>query len=93
MEAIRQVKLNVVEWVVVVLVAIGAINWGLIGIGGLLGANFNVINLLIGRFPLTESFVYLLVGIAGVYFVYFAARLWEARTGELTEPAKKRAIK
>ena len=50
------------------LVIIGAINWGLVGLGNLLGgADYNLVTLIIGRFsPTAEDIVYLLVGIAGV---------------------------
>lgn len=48
------------------LVTIGALNWGLIGIGGFMGKNFNVVNLLLGSWPQVELVVYILVGVAGV---------------------------
>lgn len=49
-----------------VLVIIGALNWGLVGIGGFMGENLNLVNLLLGAWPVVENIVYLLVGIAGV---------------------------
>lgn len=54
------------------LVVIGALNWGLTGLGGLLGTNLNVVNLLLTqtlKLPMAvESVVYLLVGVAGLAF-------------------------
>jgi uncharacterized membrane protein YuzA (DUF378 family) len=56
-----------VTWI---LVAIGAINWGLVGLGGFFGSNWNLVSLLIGSWsPIVEYIVYVLVGIAGVMFV------------------------
>jgi uncharacterized protein len=49
-----------------VLVIIGALNWGLVGIGGFLGMNLNLVNLIVGRWPMIEWIVYILVGIAAV---------------------------
>lgn len=49
------------------LVTIGALNWGLTGIGMLVGTNLNVVNLLLGRVSVLEAVVYLLVGAAAVY--------------------------
>lgn len=49
-----------------VLVIIGALNWGLVGIGMFMNQNFNVVNLLLGNWPVVEAIVYLLVGIAAV---------------------------
>jgi uncharacterized membrane protein YuzA (DUF378 family) len=55
-----------------ILVIVGGINWGLVGIGMLLGkgASFNVVNLLLGSLPLIEGIVYLLVGVAAVLMIF-----------------------
>lgn len=49
-----------------VLVIVGALNWGLAGIGYFLGTNLNVVNFLLGSWPSVENLVYLLVGIAAL---------------------------
>jgi uncharacterized membrane protein YuzA (DUF378 family) len=51
------------------LVIIGALNWGLVGLGTLIGAtsSWNVVELLIGRWPMFTAIVYLLVGLAAIY--------------------------
>lgn len=49
-----------------ILVIVGALNWGLVGLGGFMGANWNVVNLVLGAWPQVEWIVYVLVGIAGV---------------------------
>ena len=49
-----------------ILVVIGALNWGLIGIGAFIGSNLNVVNLILGSIPVLERIVYILVGISGV---------------------------
>ncbi len=50
-----------VAWI---LILIGGLNWGLVGLGGLLGSNLNVVNMILGGWPMVESIVYLLVGVA-----------------------------
>lgn len=50
-----------------ILLMVGGINWGLIGLGGLLGANWNVVGLILGSWPTVEWLVYLLVGLSAVY--------------------------
>lgn len=51
-----------------ILVIIGALNWGLMAIGYFLGgANWNVVNLLLGNWPVVENVVYLLVGLSALY--------------------------
>ncbi len=48
------------------LVVIGGLNWGLVGLGMLIGSNLNVVNLIFGRMPTVEAIVYLLVGVATI---------------------------
>jgi uncharacterized membrane protein YuzA (DUF378 family) len=48
------------------LVIIGAINWGLVGVGGLIGHDWNVVHMIFGMITWLEAAVYILVGIAGV---------------------------
>ncbi len=49
-----------------VLVIIGALNWGLVGLGGFMGSNWNLVNLLLGAWPMVEWIVYILVGLSGL---------------------------
>lgn len=44
-----------------ILVIIGALNWGLTALG------FNVVNLLLGTWPMVEKIVYILVGLSAIY--------------------------
>lgn len=53
-----------------VLLVIGALNWGLVGIGMLLGSDWNVVGLLLGSVPMLEAIVYILVGLAGVLGIF-----------------------
>lgn len=48
------------------LVVIGALNWGLVGLGGFVGQDWNVVHLILGAWPVVEWVVYILVGVAGV---------------------------
>lgn len=52
-----------VHMVAFLLVVVGAINWGLSALG------FNVVQMLLGSWPMVEKVVYLLVGVAGVYLL------------------------
>ncbi len=50
-----------------VLVVVGALNWGLVGLGMLMGgADWNLVHMIFGSMVTVEAIVYLLVGIAGV---------------------------
>jgi uncharacterized membrane protein YuzA (DUF378 family) len=48
------------------LILIGALNWGLVGIGGFAGADWNVVNMLLGGWPQLEWIVYILVGLSAL---------------------------
>lgn len=48
---------------------IGALNWGLVGVGGFMGSNWNVVNLLLGSWPTVEWIVYVLVGLSAVQLI------------------------
>jgi uncharacterized membrane protein YuzA (DUF378 family) len=53
-----------------VLLLIGGLNWGLVGIGMLVNSNWNVVNLLLGYWPVVEAIVYILVGIAALVKIF-----------------------
>lgn len=48
------------------LLVIGGLNWGLVGLGGFLGRDLNVVHLVFGSVDWLEWLVYLLVGVAAV---------------------------
>jgi uncharacterized protein len=73
-------RLNVIDWAAMVLVIVGALNWGLVGLFG-----FNLVNALFGGVPTIESIVYVLVGIAGAWMIYTGVKLGTRGTREARE--------
>ncbi len=59
-------KIHMIAWI---LVMVGALNWGLIGLGGFMGGNWNLVHLIFGSWPMLEWLVYVLVGASAVYEV------------------------
>lgn len=53
-----------------ILVIVGAVNWGLVGLGMLMGSNWNVVNMILGSIPTLEALVYVLVGLSGVWMIW-----------------------
>lgn len=53
-----------------VLVIIGGLNWGLVGIGMLLGKNWNLVNAIFGSMPTVEAIIYVLVGLAAIVLFF-----------------------
>lgn len=64
-----------------VLVMIGALNWGLIGLGGFLGRDLNVVHMVLGSWPAVESIVYLLVGVAAAVKLLSLCKCCKKSTG------------
>jgi uncharacterized protein len=59
--------MKAMHMVAFLLAMVGALNWGLVGIGGFMGSNLNVVNLILGSMPQVEWIVYVLVGVSAVY--------------------------
>lgn len=57
-------NLHKVAWI---LVMIGGLNWLLVGLGGFVGGNWNLVDLILGSWPQVEWLVYILVGLSAVY--------------------------
>ena len=51
------------------LTIIGGLNWGLVGIGNLVGGDWNVVNMILGSVSWLEAIVYVLVGLSAIYMV------------------------
>ena len=48
------------------LVVIGALNWGLVGLGGFFDGDWNVVHMIFGSVSWLEWLIYVLVGVAGI---------------------------
>lgn len=67
-------KLNTIDWIAVVLVIIGGLNWGLIGLFDL-----NLVDKIFGSIGWLASLIYILVGIAAIYLAVYANKLQKAQ--------------
>jgi len=59
--------MNPLDWIAVVLVVIGGLNWGLYGL-----LNMDLVNVIVGGFPPLNTIVYVLVALSALYLLYFA---------------------
>lgn len=62
-------NLNVIDWISLVLIIIGALNWGLIGL-----FKFNLVKAVLGEGAYART-VYSLVGLGGLYAIYLVTQL------------------
>ena len=58
-------KLTILDWVVLVLVIVGAINWGLVGL-----FNFDLVAGIFGSMTWLSKIIYDLVGLSGLYLIF-----------------------
>ena len=54
--------MNALDWIARILVIIGALNWGLVGVG--VG---DLVDLIFGGIPILATIVYVLVGLGGIW--------------------------
>lgn len=62
-------KLSTLDLVAVVLVVVGALNWGLVALG------FNLVETVFGSLPWLVTLVYALVGVSAVYVAVILPKL------------------
>ncbi len=56
--------MKIIDKIALVLVVIGAINWGLVGI-----FNFNLVDAIFGAMSILSRIIYILVGISGLWSI------------------------
>ena len=84
-------RTNWADWLSVLLLVVGALNWGIIGFTGLfMGGPVNAVSVILELIFLPEAalaleyIIYLLVGLAGLYFFYPAYKMARDRRAEAT---------
>ena len=66
-------KLNVLDWIAIILTVIGGINWGLVGV---FGSDGDVVAAIFGGMEtIGAKVIYVVVGIAALYLIYTASKM------------------
>lgn len=63
-------KLSVLDWVALVLVIVGGLNWGLVG-----AMDFDLVATIFGDMSSLSRVVYVLVGLSAVYLAVMSSKL------------------
>jgi uncharacterized protein len=58
---------NAIDWIAMILVIIGGLNWGLVGL-----LNFNLVDTIFGIGSAISMIVYVLVGLSALWMIYYA---------------------
>ncbi len=67
-------KLNVLDWVAMVLLIIGGLNWGIVGL-----FNYDVVAALFGTQTPLSRLVYVVVGLSSLYAIYTSSKMAAAK--------------
>ena len=68
---------NPVDLIALILVIIGGLNWGLVGL-----LDFNLVDAIFGAGSPLSRIIYILVGLAALYMIYFTVRADTYQTHE-----------
>jgi uncharacterized membrane protein YuzA (DUF378 family) len=69
---------NPVDLIALILVIVGGLNWGLVGL-----FNFDLVAAIFGDMSTLSRIVYILVGLASLYVIYYISRSGERNTVDL----------
>ena len=67
-------KISIIDWVAMVLVIVGGLNWGLASVG------FNLVEFLFGSWSWLVTTVYALVGISALWMVVVAIKIGKTKS-------------
>ena len=62
--------MNAVDWIAMVLLIVGGLNWGLVGL-----ADFNLVAAIFGEQSALSRIIYVLVGLSALWSIYTATKL------------------
>ena len=60
---------SVIDWIALILVIIGGLNWGLFGLGG-----WDLVQIIFGSVSWLARAVYIIIGLAALWMIYFATK-------------------
>lgn len=63
-------KLNAIDWIAIILLAVGGLNWGLVGI-----LNFDLVAAIFGDMSALSRIVYSVVGVCSIYVLVISPKL------------------
>lgn len=63
-------NLSTIDWIALVLVLVGGLNWGLVGL-----LNFNLVSAIFGDMTFLSRTVFAVVGLSTIYVLMIAAKL------------------
>jgi uncharacterized membrane protein YuzA (DUF378 family) len=66
----RMKKLGALDWIALILIIIGGLNWGLVG-----AFDFDLVAKIFGAMSIVARIVYILVGLSAIYGIFLIGKL------------------
>jgi len=63
-------KMNNIDWLALILIIIGGLNWGLVGF-----FKFDLVAAIFGSISVLSRFIYALVGLSAVYLIFASNKM------------------
>ena len=60
---------NAIDWIAMILVIIGGLNWGLVGL-----FDYDIVASLFSAVPVIAQIIYILVGLSALWMIYYATK-------------------
>jgi len=61
---------NAVDWIALILLVIGGLNWGLVGLW-----NYDLVSAIFGAGSVVANVVYILVGLSALWTIYYLFKM------------------
>lgn len=71
---LHKTKMNAIDWIAMVLLIVGGLNWGLVGL-----FNIDLVASLFGTQTALSRVVYVLVGLSALYSIYTSTKMASSR--------------
>jgi len=62
-------KLNTIDWIAIILLVVGGLNWGLVGL-----FDFDLVATIFGKMSILSRIVYTIVGVCAVYVLVSSSK-------------------
>ncbi len=63
-------KLSALDWIALILIIVGGLNWGLVG-----AFSFNLVAAIFGDMSALSRIIYILVGLSAIYAIFIVGKL------------------
>ncbi|MBI4691838.1 MAG: DUF378 domain-containing protein [Candidatus Terrybacteria bacterium] len=70
-------KLNVLDWLAIILLVIGGLNWGLVGL-----INLDLVAAIFGAGSLLSRIIYIVVGLSAIYVLIMTRKMKAGQAGQ-----------